>query len=249
MKNGRFLSWLWTQSRANSSPRDNSLLNREFTGNFRYYVAAATTVARAPGQDSPLGGMRVEDRVALSGIAIGLGATVAAMALPFAYPDAAVTLWRCLFWGGLGITGASAATLAYDLRFKRAPKDNSAHNQTPPQLPREKRIRFEFRPVPSRGRDARFRRRTKSRYAQSQAADILGTYEFKAAFDRRNNETLRNYQERFAADVDLIFECAAQLEFVNPADTAEFYPPNVLGDIEEIASRISSISKYVAARQ
>lgn len=58
--------------------------------------------------------MRKQDQITLIGIIIGLGATVAAMALPFAYPNLPLAVWRILFWGGLAITALSVLLLIYD---------------------------------------------------------------------------------------------------------------------------------------
>ncbi len=62
--------------------------------------------------------MRTEDRVALAGVAVGIGGTIAAMALPLAYPEAPIALWRGLFWGGAGVAAISALALFYDLAVR-----------------------------------------------------------------------------------------------------------------------------------
>jgi hypothetical protein len=40
------------------------------------------------------------------------------MALPLAYPEAPIALWRGLFWGGTGVTAISALALFYDLAVR-----------------------------------------------------------------------------------------------------------------------------------
>ena len=62
--------------------------------------------------------MRREERFALFGLLCGLFATVAAMALPYAYPDLPILLWRILLWSGLTITSFCFLFLVYDLFIK-----------------------------------------------------------------------------------------------------------------------------------
>lgn len=56
------------------------------------------------------------DRVALVGIAIGCSMAIAALALPFAYPDLfSVNTWRLVLWLSLAILVASVGRLIYDI--------------------------------------------------------------------------------------------------------------------------------------
>src|SRR5260221_2474441 len=54
-------------------------------------------------------------RVALYGVLVGLAATVAAMALPIAYPDFPIWAWRVLFWGGIGSIFVFSTVLIVDV--------------------------------------------------------------------------------------------------------------------------------------
>jgi len=71
--------------------------------------------------------MQVQDRTAIVGIALGAAGTVAAMALPFAYPDAPIWLWRLLFWGGASAFIFGFLVLLYDYAFRHLYKDNHRH--------------------------------------------------------------------------------------------------------------------------
>jgi hypothetical protein len=54
-------------------------------------------------------------RLALAGIVAGLAGTVAAMALPLAYPDTPAWIWRAIFWPSLLLMVAAFVFLAADL--------------------------------------------------------------------------------------------------------------------------------------
>lgn len=58
-------------------------------------------------------------RLAVLGILIGLPGTLASMALPFAYPDLPIWVWRAIFWPCFLIMCAAVASLAFDLILKR----------------------------------------------------------------------------------------------------------------------------------
>jgi hypothetical protein len=58
-------------------------------------------------------------RLAVLGVLIGLPGTLAAMALPFAYPDLPIWAWRAIFWPCFLIMCAAVAFLAFDLISKR----------------------------------------------------------------------------------------------------------------------------------
>lgn len=62
--------------------------------------------------------MRKEDKIALLVIAIGLGITIAAMALPPATPEWPLWVWKILFWGGTIIAISSFLFLLYDLLIR-----------------------------------------------------------------------------------------------------------------------------------
>jgi len=62
--------------------------------------------------------MRKEDKIALLVIAIGLGITIAAMALPPATPEWPLWVWKTLFWGGTIIAIISFLFLLYDLLIR-----------------------------------------------------------------------------------------------------------------------------------
>src|ERR1700692_1176664 len=58
-------------------------------------------------------------RLAVLGVLIGLPGTLAAMALPFAYPDLPIWGWRALFWPFFLIMCGGVAFLPFDLISKR----------------------------------------------------------------------------------------------------------------------------------
>jgi hypothetical protein len=55
------------------------------------------------------------DRIAIAGIIGGFAGTVAAMALPLAYPDLAPWIWRLIFWPSLTVLVATIVFLVTDL--------------------------------------------------------------------------------------------------------------------------------------
>lgn len=57
--------------------------------------------------------MQKENIIAVLGILIGLGAAIAAMALPQAHPNLPLLGWRFLFWGGFAIAGLSILFFIY----------------------------------------------------------------------------------------------------------------------------------------
>ena len=55
------------------------------------------------------------ERLAIAGVVAGLAGTVAAMALPLAYPDVSPLIWRLVFWPSLALTAAAIVFLIGDL--------------------------------------------------------------------------------------------------------------------------------------
>jgi hypothetical protein len=55
------------------------------------------------------------ERVAIAGVVAGLAGTVAAMALPLAYPDTAAWVWRAIFWPSLTIMVVACVFLLGDI--------------------------------------------------------------------------------------------------------------------------------------
>ncbi len=76
------------------------------------------------------------ERLAIAGIVAGFFGTVAAMALPLAYPDMAVWVWRLIFWPSLGLTAAAIIFLVGDLIFLTI-----RHNETETSSSSRPRIR------------------------------------------------------------------------------------------------------------
>jgi hypothetical protein len=63
-------------------------------------------------QESHLG---VGERIGLAAFVGGLGGTLAAMALPFAYPDLPVRLWQLIFWPSFAVLVGSSTYVIFDL--------------------------------------------------------------------------------------------------------------------------------------
>jgi hypothetical protein len=55
------------------------------------------------------------DRIAIAGIVGGFAGTVAAMALPLAYPEMPPWVWRLIFWPSLALLFGAVAFLVFDL--------------------------------------------------------------------------------------------------------------------------------------
>ncbi len=58
------------------------------------------------------------DRIAIAGFVGGFAGTVAAMALPLAYPDMPVWVWRLIFWPSLTLLVGAVAYLIFDLLMR-----------------------------------------------------------------------------------------------------------------------------------
>ncbi|HEV2673752.1 MAG TPA: hypothetical protein VGV37_04370 [Aliidongia sp.] len=58
--------------------------------------------------------MRAEEKTAIAGIFLGSGVTLAAAALPLAYPHESARIWQILTWGGLLVITFSIVFLVYE---------------------------------------------------------------------------------------------------------------------------------------
>jgi len=58
------------------------------------------------------------DRIAIAGFVGGFAGTVAAMALPLAYPNMPVWIWRLIFWPSLALLVGAVAYLVFDLLIR-----------------------------------------------------------------------------------------------------------------------------------
>lgn len=187
--------------------------------------------------------MRREDRIASGGVVVGLGATVAAMALPLAYPHTSVIIWRLMFFGGLTLSGLSLLFLAYDL----IPFPHWSKPQNTPLSEQEKR-RFEWLVTHTLPELTKFIQERSDAHPLMESVkwgELYNNRKYDAAFNKWSKENNRIFAERFSTDVAEIGRLALDLGLVHRNEIDLFINPGWFSNMKQASIRLEAIARYI----